>query len=92
MHSSDYRIVRFVTDGEESFRLLPVAYDSEGNPAGLASDHVALHHSTVSDLLHTMTHMMAAFSRPVLEYTMFDPPDLSHSTQQAFSLLGKKNV
>lgn len=92
MHSRDYRVVRFVDNGRESFRLLPVAYDSEGNPLGLISDQVVLHHVSVDDLLHSMTHMMAAFSRPVLEYALFDTPPIEQSTQQALNLLGKKNV
>lgn len=92
MHSRDYRIVRFSSDGSESFRLLPVAYDAEKNPIGLISDSVALHHTSVDNLLHDMTHMMAAFSQPVLEYALFESGAVEQPTQQALQLLGNKNV
>lgn len=92
MHHSDYRVVRFTTDDTECFRLLPVVYDGDGNPMGLASDQVSLNSDTVETLLHTMTHMMAAFSKPVLEYALFDTQPVEKSTQQALDLLGKKNV
>lgn len=91
-HSMDYRVVRFVHDSAESFKILPVAYDSDHNPTQLITDQTVLHYSSVTDLLHAVTHMMAAFSKPVLQHALFETAPHSHSTAQAFNLLSNKNV
>jgi hypothetical protein len=92
MQSRNYRIIRFITAQGESYRLLPVAYNSEGYPIGLLADRVDLLQDTVTLLLHDITHMMAAFSLPVLDYSLFDNPDIERATQQALELLENKNV
>lgn len=88
----DYRIVRFVRDDAETFKILPIAYDKEGNPAALISEEVVLHHQSVTDLLHAVTHMMAAFSKPVLSHALFEPAPHRDATTEAFDLLSDKNV
>jgi hypothetical protein len=92
MQHYDYRIVRFQQEHSESFKVLPVAYDKNGEPVALISDQVILHHVSVQHLLHSMTHMMAAFSKPVLSAEQIHPQSPKHTTDQAFDILSKKHV
>jgi hypothetical protein len=68
MTTWNYRIVRSIHKGEESFGIHEVYYENE-NPIMVTEEAVGAVGHTIEELADELGHMVMAFGKPILEYS-----------------------
>jgi hypothetical protein len=67
----NYRVLRTIINGEETFAIHEVYYDKNGNPDSCTKRASEPFGENLKELRSDMDRMLEAFSQPVLEYSMF---------------------
>ena len=62
----NYRIIRTVKDGVESFDIHEVYYEADGQPFLWSVEPIAPTGDTLEELIEDMRHMALALNKPVL--------------------------
>lgn len=68
----DYRVIKRVVDGEDTFGIYEVFYDENDLPFICTEKSCAPYGDDFMELKEDVRWMMDALSMPVLDYDMFD--------------------
>ena len=84
--SQDYRLIQ----DPNKLCIGLVTFDKHGNPVKLTT--VKTEASTVQDLTHLMIYQMSAFTKPIIEYTVFEPLTIDDdSVKTALAMIRNKH-
>ena len=69
----NYRVVKSVINGEESYAIHEAYYNEDGEPKSITVDSIAAYGDSAEELKLDLERMLEALSKPILNEIDFDP-------------------